>query len=303
MSYKAAAQTSHRNTRHIKEESRPMTEPDPSKVTVVNIMAVSFSGSTWLNLILGSHSKMFGIGEIKSIQRRGRAVCKLHADDCPIWSRFDHQSSENPYLQISRITGKRILVVNNPREFLGDQAHPAIESRFIHLVRDGRAVACSILKRHPERSIWRAARQWVRSNKKKERILARHDPAHGFTVIYERLLADKPAGLACICDFIGVPFEEEMLEYWNRSPHFLGGNKGTLFSLAKMTNTKLPELPKGRPGKGGDLDLNYYDKTTPATFVDERWKTKLSDWQLMIFSVAAGRMNRRYGYTPTLQRT
>jgi hypothetical protein len=33
-------------------------------ITVVNIVAVSYSGSTWLNLMLGAHDDALSVGEI-----------------------------------------------------------------------------------------------------------------------------------------------------------------------------------------------------------------------------------------------
>jgi len=59
------------------------------RLTIVHIISVSYSGSTWLNLLLGAHSRAFSIGEMTVLRRTGRAICKLHGDGCPFWSRFD----------------------------------------------------------------------------------------------------------------------------------------------------------------------------------------------------------------------
>ena len=112
-----------------------MIDTDP--VVVINIVSVSYSGSTWANLVLGSQSQALSIGEIDRINTTGRALCSLHGPRCALWSRFDPHNGENIYLQIARLTGKWYLVVNNTRDCLDDQRHPSIRSKFILLVRDG----------------------------------------------------------------------------------------------------------------------------------------------------------------------
>ena len=43
-------------------------------------------------------------------------------------------------------------------------------------------------------------------------------------------------------------------------------------------------------------DSQFYARSDPATFRDERWKTELSDRQIRWFALAAGRLNRSLGY-------
>ena len=69
---------------------------DSPKITVVNIVAVSYSGSTWVNLMLGAHPDAFSIGEIDWIDKNKMALCSLHGESCPVWSQFDVSSKENP---------------------------------------------------------------------------------------------------------------------------------------------------------------------------------------------------------------
>ncbi|MCZ6834762.1 MAG: hypothetical protein O7G85_03215 [Planctomycetota bacterium] len=100
----------------VQRESRSMPQAQP--VVVVNIVAMSYAGSTWANMLLGANSEAFSIGEMDRIQKYEQATCTIHGPECPVWSRFDRASDENIFLQISRISGKRFLVVNNTRKYL-----------------------------------------------------------------------------------------------------------------------------------------------------------------------------------------
>lgn len=157
----------------------------PERITVVNIISTSYSGSTWLNSLLGAHPQMFSVGAVDRLRDGQRPVCSLHGPDCPFWSRLDVAASENIYLRIAQLCGKSFLVVSNPRYMLPAQDDPRIESRFILLIRDGRAVVASDRRKHPHKSTWAAARSWSRGIRKKQRLVQRRDSATVFTARYE----------------------------------------------------------------------------------------------------------------------
>jgi hypothetical protein len=81
--------------------------------------------------------------------------------------------------------------------------------RFLHIVRDGRDVVCSI---HPSRpdTYWVRPQRWVRD------VAAGRacEGTAGFkTIRYEDLVADPRSTLVDICDFVGLAFEESLLRY------------------------------------------------------------------------------------------
>ena len=86
------------------------------------------------------------------------------------------------------------------------------EARFIHLIRDGRDVALSVLKQSwGPQSIEAAAEKW-RSRVNRGRSQA---PYLGYyiEVKFEDLVLDTERELRRICEFIEVPFDENMLGY------------------------------------------------------------------------------------------
>ena len=86
------------------------------------------------------------------------------------------------------------------------------EARFIHLIRDGRDVALSVLKQSwGPQSIEAAAEKW-RSRVNRGRSQA---PYLGYyiEVKFEDLVLETERELRRICEFIEVPFDENMLGY------------------------------------------------------------------------------------------
>jgi LPS sulfotransferase NodH len=103
------------------------------------------------------------------------------------------------------------------------EIHRALpEARFIHLIRDGRDVALSIMRmpeadrpmRRPD-TIGLVARRWSR------RIRRARDQAEGvphyIEIRYEDLVRDPEAALRSACELIELPFTEEMLEFHSRA--------------------------------------------------------------------------------------
>jgi len=279
---------------------------DEKPIVVVNVFAMSYSGGTWLNLLLGSHSEAFVIGSLKHVRQVGGSLCMFDGEDCPVWSRFDVTSAENPFHQLHRLTDKRFLILKNSSGHLADQEEDDIDSKFVLLVRDGRAATASYMRKRPNTSIWKAAWWWRQDMKHITRRFKRAAGRGGMVVSYEELLDDTGAKLEEICDFVGMPYEPTMLKYWERDHHYIGGNLATLTQMARIRNRQVcaDSYRKVHSSDHNQInwDLKHYDTTTPWRFVDDRWKKELSDAELRIFAIIAGGYNRRLGYSPSLHR-
>ncbi|MBI1371678.1 MAG: hypothetical protein GC159_02795 [Phycisphaera sp.] len=280
------------------------------RTTVVNIISLSYSGSTWVNLMLGSHPESFSVGEMKSISKIGWASCTIHGDECPVWSKFDHEhiDTKNPFDQLREITGKRVFIVNNSRDFLPFMKPDHIDAKFVHLIRDGRAVAASFLRKYPDKSMWGTAKLIAHDLRRNLRLIGRQPKADTMTLIYEQAMADKQGALKQLCGFTGLDYRPEMEAFWDVEQHFLGGNRGTLTSMIQKGKEQKDELPTWIREKRGDENLpqwntEFYKDKDPGNFVDERWKDELTDSQLRVFALLAGRLNRRFGYPKALDRS
>jgi hypothetical protein len=92
-------------------------------------------------------------------------------------------------------------------------------ARFVHLVRDPRAVARSVVEMGWAGNVWAAARRWVDAEREWARVEERVPATRRFTVRYEDLVRDPARVLGSICAFIGVPFSPRMLEYASDSTY------------------------------------------------------------------------------------
>lgn len=254
------------------------------------------------------------------IHKMGHAVCTLHGEDCDVWSRYDISDSKNPFLQLYHLTGRRFLIVNNTRRFLSCQNDPSIRSKFVFLVRDGRAAVASAVRKSPEKSIWTATGSWARTIKHKRRMLRSADRDDVMHMSYEALRGDPAAQFEALCSFFGMSFHKDMLDYVRHPHHFLGGNVGTLSMAARAQGVEtlfatkhdrgIAEVKMNQSqyrlddsGRQRQIDLDYYHRSDPMSFRDERWKKELSNWHLRVFAIRAGRLNRALGYGASLDRS
>lgn len=266
-------------------------------IVVVNVVSVSYSGSTWANLLIGSHSEAICIGELDHILKMDKPICTMHPENCPVWSQFDPNSDENLYVQLSRISGKRFLIVNNTRKFLDQQVHPDIDRRFMFMVRDGRAVTASALRKNVDLKLYQASRWWSRSIRGKEKILRSRARNRTFRTHYEIALKYPEPFARSVCQWLGTAYQEQMNRCWEVDHHFIGGSRATLKNMTRDRNQEIYIGENRRDHNiDGIYDPKFYDKVDPGHFVDERWKSELSPRDLRWFGFWAGRMNHAYGY-------
>ncbi len=87
------------------------------------------------------------------------------------------------------------------------------KARFIYLLRDGRDVTRSCIQMGWAGNFWIGSTRWLESEKQYETLQQRIDPQESMEVKYEELLSDPTGILSDICDFIGIEYSSEMLQY------------------------------------------------------------------------------------------
>ncbi len=171
------------------------------------------------------------------------------------------------YTAVRRAHGTPIIVdsTKNPGTFKNVwMESDERDIRFILLVRDGRAVTASRMRRDGY-SMLRCAEVWRNEHLKRMAASATARRAKRRIVHYEDLATDPRGVLEGLCDWLGITFEEGMLDFRAES-HNVGGNPMRL----RKTET--------------DITL------------DERWRDELTAEDLATFDDIAGRMNERLGY-------
>jgi len=172
-----------------------------SKIPVIYILGSGHSGSTLLDLIIGSHSEIESAGEISNFiyyfdplsKRKDKAcTCGLPVDKCHYWGEVgniidlkalgdinvsDHCSFEKKNYELIRailkVSGKSLFCessksISRLENYLNSQRFSVT---IVHLVRDPRAVAYSHVskrKRLIESQGGQGYKKWLKENNKKD---------------------------------------------------------------------------------------------------------------------------------------
>jgi hypothetical protein len=159
------------------------------------------------------------------------------------------------------------------------------EARFVHVIRDGRDVALSVLDRTVrELTAADIARRWEKKITK-----AREDaPAleHYMEIRYEDLILDTEPVLRKVAEFIDLPWDDAMLTYHERSAE------------------RLKEMARPLAGDGRAKELSVerrmatHAMTTKPPSADRvaRWRTQMTAEQRAEFEAVAGDLLTELGY-------
>ncbi|MBX3374252.1 MAG: hypothetical protein KF817_10485 [Phycisphaeraceae bacterium] len=272
--------------------------PEPA-VTVICLRSISYTGTTWINTVLASHPEALLVGPPERFldlwQGDPGRLCLLHGSACDLWpafaARFD--PAENFFVQLAGHTGKRWIVINNPSPArLG--AHlddPRVRPREIRVVRDGRAVVASYMRKFKVPAT--AAIDWFEPAARA--MPWRTGDPDALDLRYEDMLQQPIAELDRVGAFVGLRYSEASLRYGEWPHHPISGNQG-MYALLR--------LHQGLPTQafaGADFYAAQYAEGRDGIrlpMLDMRWQSELSAEDLAVFERRCGRRNRSWGYGP-----
>jgi hypothetical protein len=215
----------------------------------VFVMCTLRSGSTLLRVLLNSHSQIHAPHELHlryisvSLDRKWseRSMKEMGFDEAGVryllWDRILHRELAG--------SGKPIIVDKTPNNvFMPELIREAWpDARFIFLLRHPAAIAAS-------RKDWFKGRPEKYDEEQNHDLIRRYCEAlesarqsyDGITVRYEELTEDPAGNTRRICEFLGVDWEPEMLEY---GKHDHGRYKSGLGDWSD--NIKSGEVQKAKP--------------------------------------------------------
>jgi hypothetical protein len=176
---------------------------------------------------------------------------------------------------VCTVSGRSIVVDSSkhPARALALALVPTIDLRLVHLVRDPRGVAWSLMRARRRRPIssWRSALLWSTRNLFVSDLRRRLGPRRAFVVRYEDLVAAPRGVLTAIGDVI----EEDL--------------SGIGRTLAAGGAVPVRHTVAGNPLRNaGEVRLQ----------ADLEWKAGLGPADRRMTRMIAGRWMRRYGYDP-----
>lgn len=244
------------------------------KKSIVFILSTSYSGSHYLSLMLGSHSRAMHLGEIHRVRMGNRLrlehLCFACRDRgfCPIFSGIAPNEVGQVYDTIfSRIDPSVDVLVDNSKlargwaeQFLD---HDAYERKYVHLIRDPRALVRRWLLKRASwmtgvRRRWRIARafpnrlltaafaatpdvltyQWLQLNQRITQFIARHR-LDAQVLTYHDVARYPDVELRKLTEWVGLPYESGQPEYWKFAHH---GTQKTEYEWVKKQRSQHIDL-------------------------------------------------------------
>jgi hypothetical protein len=170
--------------------------------------------------------------------------------------------------------------------YMGPISNTLPEAHFVHVIRDGRAVALSRMRTLALRptEISKVARRWQKRLHKARDKGAKLD--HYMEIRYEALIREPEQTLRQVAEFIQLPWDPGMLDYHERSSERLAELDRDIPAWGK----KLPRSAESR------MALHQQTTKPPDTARIDRWRDELSAEEIESFEREAGGTLTELGY-------
>jgi len=134
-----------------------------------------------------------------------------------IASGLDYEDQIRDFIRQLRKPGKR-LTINIHRNF---DRIPSIfpEARFVHLLRDPRDAAKSAIGMGWAGNVYHGVDHWINSERSFAALEEKTPPRRIFRIKNEELIRDPRKILSELCGFLGVAYDNAMLDYPQRSTY------------------------------------------------------------------------------------
>jgi hypothetical protein len=192
------------------------------------------SGTTLLRLMLDHHpeiafekefdfavAKVSDAGELPSLHSYLDWIATVHGAGYAINRSLGYRDLVNDFLRQKQ-------AASGDKPYVGATIHRNFDrlrflwpdARYIHLVRDPRDVARSVVQKGWAGNIYQASDFWIQAENCWDSLLPHLASDQVIEIHYEDLVTRTTAVLGEICGFIGVEYSEQMLEYPADAPQY-----------------------------------------------------------------------------------
>jgi hypothetical protein len=287
------------------------------KKKILFILGTAHCGSTLLSLILDSSEQCFTVGELSNlptIYKKEQSSTQNH----DFWhSQFSETEKNKLILGLSnaRISPMIPLKIEKSiREMFNDKIfrpYSLIQSKtsaeiivdstktiywisnmlqlkelkqeydvfLLHLVRDGRAVLNSYLRKRKKMTVEQFSNLWLQRVRDNEQFFQNFNRGKKIQLAYEELATNPYSTTQKVCDFLNIKFVPDLINYWKYEHYMLSGNRGTK-SLVETYKSSSQSSPKNQQDLSIKLDLS--------------WKSDLTEERLAQFYSMIGDKNEPY---------
>ncbi|MCL6730121.1 sulfotransferase family protein [Sphingomonas hankyongi] len=208
----------------------------------VFLVGAERSGTTMLRLMLDSHPDIafqgeFNFlvdcvganGELPEVQTFESVVTKdriFRLWDLAVPPGLTFAELANYFLEQKDASKRANVLGATVHRYFDRLLHIWPAARFIHLVRDPRAVALSRVRMGWAGNIYTGIREWADVEQLWAEFVSRIPADRHISVHYERLVEQPAAELARICGFLGLNYDEDMMRYDRHSTYSLPNAQG-----------------------------------------------------------------------------
>jgi hypothetical protein len=151
------------------------------------------------------------------------------------------------------------------------------ETYILYIVRDGRAVLNSYLKRDKSLTIEKFSDLWKKRVQANEVFFEKFAPEKKLKLAYESFATNPEETIKNICTFLNINYLPEIIQYWKYNHHIISGNIGTKSLIKKYRQSSYSEQPT-------DFKIE----------LDLKWQTQLTPEQIKEFYSLIGNINEQY---------
>ncbi|MEL7333105.1 MAG: sulfotransferase, partial [Cyanobacteria bacterium J06560_2] len=195
-----------------------------SGTTLLRLMLNGHPQLTWLNEFEYTVSMMSDQGDYPKIEDY-YAYLETHRvfqmSGMTIDRTLTYPALVNSFLQ------QRLTTFNKP--IIGATVHHHFDrllglwpnAKFIHIVRDPRAVSRSCVVQGWAGNVWVGLNRWIEAEKIWNNLTPQLRAEQQLEIRYQDFIENTASVLEQICDFVGVGYSEQMLEYVHTSDYSL----------------------------------------------------------------------------------
>lgn len=202
---------------------------------VIFVFGALRSGTTLFRLMLNSHPEVKNPGEADFLfdfltpdighptgwrydkqAMMAHRIFRAHGLVCP--AELDGLDLLEDLLRQFQADGEGQLTLNIHRH--AERAASLLpRAKFVHLIRDPRDVARSSIGMGWAGTSYHGVGHWIETESEWDLAAAKIHVDSVLSLKFETLMSDLETELIRVCDFLGVPFEERMLEYYRNSSY------------------------------------------------------------------------------------
>ena len=271
------------------------------RVRNVYLMGTAYCGSTLLGNALNGHQLINYAGEIERLPGFNNAnkiamcpACMANKTPCPVWSKEligkIAEAGPGRTLALYREVTQTPIIVDGSKHayWLRDvHVHGGISTDTIAIisVRSPFAFANSLRRYDPHREIWQGANLWRDTYFDILRTLGTLNIPR-IIVRYEDFAFKPDNSLRRICGFLKIPFDHQMLSFWEQPIHAIGGNWGAYVWYKNSEN-----LINFQPSKKNVTARKSYKTNKFGGWVDEKWRASLLPHEIRAILTTPGLMD------------